>query len=115
MDESYVDALIYEAMLPICPSVSKNVCREDPLPDEFIVHDSEDDRPDLYAGDRDVGITFYRRVHLYTRWDPQPKAKQIRQALRQCGFTITGNSEMDDKDGFTHKIVFAYIQGHMDE
>lgn len=115
INQAAVDEMIVAAMRPICPEVWKNVCRADPLPEEFIVHDSTGDTPELYAGDFDVGLAYMRRVHLYTKWSPTEKVSRIRKALRAKGFTITDTDEMDDSQGFTHSIVSAYILGNNDE
>lgn len=115
--ETEVDILI-ESCLSHLSCVWKNVCLQTPLPDEYLVHDVEDDRPEEYAGDTDTGITYYRRVHLYAKRDkynPGIKPAMIRKALRDNGFIITGTGEVDDKNGYTHIIIFAYLQGNINE
>lgn len=118
MDEVAVDKLMLAALSPLHPSVSKNLCREVPKPDSFIVFDVEVDDPLEYCGDRDEGYAFNRRVHYYLReWlDPKDMPKRIRQALRQAGFTVSaGALTVPDPDKYTHIIIFAYILGQMDE
>ena len=118
MDEAVVDKLVVQALRPLGLSLSKGICLDEPLPDQFLVYDSDGDIPENYAGDYDEGYSFNRRVHYYHRhWmEPGTLQKRIRQQLRQYGFTVSGAPiELPDKEGYTHIIIFAYILGNIKE
>ena len=80
--------------------------------DEYITHNYADERPVVRADDEDLLDQTVVQVHYYTRGNPLANKKAIRRLLRAAGFTIQSTAEIYENDtGFNHVIVYAWIEG----
>lgn len=83
---------------------------------EYITFNYADERPALYADDIDILDETIIQIHYFTKSNPQLKKKAIRKALRSAGFSIQSTQEVYENDtGFTHVVVYAVIDGVIDD
>ena len=84
--------------------------------DEYLTFNYADERPALRADDTDIYDETTIQVHYFTRSNPQTNKKAIRRLLRAAGFTIQSTQEMYESDtGYFHVVVYAYIEGAIDD
>lgn len=84
--------------------------------DEYITFNYADERPVVRADDIDILDETTIQVHYFTRNNPQTNKKAIRRLLRVAGFTIQSTQEIYENDtGFFHVVVYAYIEGAIDD
>lgn len=84
--------------------------------DEYLVFNYADERPVVRADDEDILDETIIQVHYFTKSDPQANKKAIRRLLRVAGFTIQSTQEIYENDtGFFHVVVYAYIEGAIDD
>ncbi len=96
--------------LPVYPTVYQG------KGDEFIVFVLADERPDMCGDDEQITEICAPDIHLFSRQDPTGKKKRIRRLLRQAGFTVTGTTELYEKDTrYHHVIISAEIDGEIDD
>ena len=83
---------------------------------EYIVFNYADERPALRADDTDILDETTIQVHYYTRADPQTNKAAIRRLLRAAGFTIQSTQELFENDtGYTHIVVYAWLEGAVND
>lgn len=83
---------------------------------EYITFNYADERPALNADDEDILDETTIQVHYFTRSDPQTNKRAIRRLLRAAGFTIQSTQELYESDtGYTHVVVYAWIEGAVDD
>ena len=84
--------------------------------EEYITFNYSDERPALRADDTDILDTTTVQVHYFTRDNPLPKKKSIRQLLRLADFTIIDTQEFYENDtGYNHIVIEAWIEGIIDD
>lgn len=83
---------------------------------DYITFNYADERPALNADDVDILDETTIQVHYFTKSDPQTNKKAIRRLLRTAGFFIQSTEELYEPDtGYTHVIVYAWIEGAIDD
>ena len=108
---------------PLVISALRPILGVDPSPNKYTGSASEyisfqyaDERPEVSADDEDIIDSTTIQVHGYTKGNPQALKKAIRKALRSAGFLIQSTQEMHEDDtGYTHVIVYAQIEGFIDD
>lgn len=84
--------------------------------DEYITFNYADERPVVRADDTDILDETTIQVHYFSRSNPQDNKKAIRRLLRAAGFTIQSTQELYESDtGYFHVVVYAYIEGAIDD
>jgi len=84
--------------------------------DEYITFNYADERPALRADDEDILDETTIQVHYFTRSNPQNNKKAIRRNLRSVGFSIQSTQEFyEDDTGYFHVIIYAWIEGAVDD
>lgn len=84
--------------------------------DEYITFNYADERPVVRADDTDILDETTIQVHYFTKGNPQTNKKAIRRLLRAAGFTIQSTQELYESDtGYFHVVVYAYIEGAVDD
>lgn len=100
------------ALEQVCKAVSFGANLDTPQPDSFIVLTVLLDDAEIYAGDTDALKTVRVRAAWYERTPPQPRARQMRKALREAGFVICDTTYAVEKEtGF----FAAYVTAQTDE
>ena len=96
----FVDGNIW----PLC-------CPYDSPPDCYVVYNSELDVPGIHADDTDQEWIQYMQIHLYVRGNFISLRKEIRETLRNAGFTMTGIETFYEKDtGYNHLCFECWIE-----
>lgn len=85
------------------------VCVQKPLPDEYIVITTVDERPDIYSGDQDEQIFGTYRIAWYRRAGTEGCAKKIKSAAKAAGFLVesTPPAGYDSETG--HFITYVEV------
>ena len=84
--------------------------------DVYITFNYADERPVVRADDVDILDETTIQVHYFTRTDPGANKKAIRRLLRAAGFTIQSTQELYESDtGFFHVVVYAWVEGVIDD
>jgi hypothetical protein len=108
---------------PLVISALRPILGVDPSPNkytgsasEYITFNYADERPEVYADDEDLLDSTIIQVHFFTKGNPQTNKKAIRRLLRDAGFMIQSTQEIYENDtGYTHVIVYAWIDGIIDD
>lgn len=109
-----INAKVINALTSLSLPVHANVYNG--TADEYITFQYADERPALRADDTDILDETTIQVHYFTRTDPQTNKKAIRRLLRAAGFTIQSTQELYESDtGYFHIVVYAYIEGVIDD
>lgn len=109
-----VNPLIVRALsplgLPVAPNAYKGTATE------YITFNYADERPIVSADDEDILDATTVQVHYFTKGNPQANKKAIRRLLRSAGFSIQSTQELYENDtGYTHVIVYVWIDGVVDD
>ncbi|WP_017797567.1 hypothetical protein [Oceanobacillus kimchii] len=65
---------------------------------------------DFQSDDEEIYSTVYVQVDLFTPWDPNSKAKQIKQRMKQAGFKKNFENELFEEDtNLFHYVLRFYI------
>lgn len=84
--------------------------------DQFVVFLIPDEEPEICGDDEQETELCYIQVHYFCRGDTTPKKKQLRRLLREADFTVTGTTELYEKDTrYHHVIISAEIAGEIDD
>lgn len=109
-----INATVINALSSLALPVHANVYNG--TADEYITFNYADERPALRADDTDILDETTIQVHYFTRGNPQTNKKAIRRLLRAAGFTIQSTQELYESDtGYFHVVVYAYIEGAIDD
>jgi hypothetical protein len=109
-----VNASVINALTSLNLPVHANVYNG--TADEYITFNYADERPALRADDTDILDETTIQVHYFTRGNPQTNKKTIRRLLRAAGFTIQSTQEFYESDtGYFHVVVYAWIEGAVDD
>lgn len=109
-----VNPLIVSALSPLGFPVSPNVYKGTAT--EYITFNYADERPAVYADDEDILDETTVQVHYFTKGNPQANKKAIRRLLRSSGFSIQSTQELYESDtGYTHVVIYAWIDGVVDD
>lgn len=91
-------------------------CPYDSKPEQYIVYNPELEEPGYHADDEDQEWVQYMNIHLFTKGNYVSIRKEIRAALRQAGFTMTGIETMYEKDtGYYHLCFECYTEEETEE
>lgn len=82
------------------------LCDQKPLPDEYIVITTVDERPEIYSGDQDEQISGLYRAAWYSRAGTAGKAEKMRRAARAAGFLIESTPPEGYDSSTGHYIVY---------
>lgn len=109
-----VNAMVINALASLSLPVHANVYNGEA--EEYVTFNYADERPALRADDTDILDETTIQVHYFTRTDPSTNKKTIRRLLRAAGFTIQSTQELYESDtGYFHVVVYAYIEGAIDD
>lgn len=109
-----VNPIIVSALASLSLPVAANVYAG--AATEYITFNYADERPALRADDTDILDETTMQVHYFTKGNPQANKKAIRRLLRAAGFTIQSTTEIYESDtGYTHVIVYAWIEGDIED
>lgn len=90
-------------------SVWQTTCTQKPLPDEYMVLTTVDNRPEIYSGDQDEQLAVQYRVAWYRRGDTSGCARRMRSAARNAGFLIESTPPESYDPATGHKIVYIEV------
>lgn len=86
-------------------------CPYDSLPDCYIVYNPELEEPGYHADDTDCEWVQYMQIHLFMEGNYMRLRSEIRDALRNAGFTLTGIETLYEKDtGRNHLCFECYTE-----
>jgi len=109
-----VNAIVMSALSSLSIPVEANAYNG--TAEEYIKFNYADERPVVRADDTDILDDTTIQVHYFTRGNPQTNKKAIRRLLRAAGFSIQSTQELYESDTkYTHVVVYAYIEGAVDD
>jgi hypothetical protein len=102
--ENALSGFVDRNIWPLC-------CPDDSPPDCYIVYNPELDIPGYHADDMDWDWAQYMQIHLYTKGNYMALRSEIRKALRNAGFIMTGIETLYEKDtGYNHLCFECWIE-----
>lgn len=107
--------IIENALRGIVDSIWPLCCPEDESPEEYIVYNTEFEKPELYAGDEDSEWNHYMQIHLFTKKNYIKKRKEIRKKLQESGFMVTEIRTMYEKESKYYHLCFSCSIEEMEE
>lgn len=111
-----VNEILIPRLRELVPKVYPGICREKPVPDEYMILAYDDETPEIYSGDQDTVEVTSISVHYFVRGDPTDMKKKIRAVLRGEGFIVGETLTMSEADtGFEHIVVSASISDVCDD
>ena len=90
-------------------NIWQTVCPQKPLPDEYIVITTVDERPEIYSGDQDEQMAGQYRAAWYKRGNTAGLAAKMRSAARKAGFLIESTPPAGYDQDTGHKIVYVEV------
>lgn len=85
------------------------VCDQKPLPDEYIVVTTLDERPEVYSGDQDEQLAGAYRAAWYSRAGTEGKAAKMRRAARAAGFLVESTPPAGYDSTTGHYITYIEV------
>ena len=85
------------------------VCPDDSTPEKYIVYNPEIEEPAIFADDEDQEWIQHIQIHLFIQGNYIQMRKEIRNKLKEAGFTVTDITTTYD-NGYNHLCFECYIE-----
>lgn len=102
-----INQAIENALSGIVPEIWPLSCPEEKKPEEYITYKANEEAA-LFADNKDEEWTYLVTIHYFTKHNYIKTKNQIREKLRENGFTITEIEVLHESDtGYHHVILLC--------